>query len=452
MGKDIFALVDKYNKALPRYTSYPTAPQFSSSFSGEDYRKWLSEVGNQEGLSLYFHIPYCEKLCWFCGCHTKITTRYQPIQSYLEQLITEIKLVTENLPRKMSVAHIHFGGGSPNILQKKDFAYLMSSIKKSFSFSEAIEIAVEIDPRTTSLEFIQSMAQSGVNRVSMGVQDFSSKVQEAINRVQPYDLTKNVIDMLRQNGIDRINVDLMYGLPHQTVESIVESVDLAMRLEPNRVTLFGYAHVPWMKKHQRLIPDSSLPGPHFRWELSTAASQRLAHHGYQPLGIDHFVQTDDDMYLALKEKRLHRNFQGYTTDTAPTLLGFGSSAIGQLPQGYAQNTANWKEYQAAIESGTLPVAKGIAVVKDDIVRREVINQLMCYLEVDIPTICRKFAVAPEYFSYELSLLDEMIHDGIITLKEGRVIISPEMRSFVRAVCSKFDGYLTVKKNRHAQLI
>lgn len=445
-------LLDKYDLRLPRYTSYPTAPHFSPQVDGKTYARWLSELPPEVPLSLYLHIAYCAELCWFCGCHTKITRRYKPIADYLESLLAEIKLVARHLPGRMGAEHIHFGGGSPTALVAEDFVRVVDTLRDSFLISEGAEIAVELDPRTADEAYVKAMAGAGVTRASVGVQDFNPAVQEIINRVQPFALVEEVIGWLRGYGIAEVNVDLMYGLPLQTVDSVVETVEQAVSLEPRRISLFGYAHVPWMKKHQTLISEASLPGVTERWDQYSAAQQRLLDLGYVVIGLDHFARKDDKMAIALEEGQLHRNFQGYTTDAAPILLGFGSSGIGSLPQGYVVNDGEIHSWRRAIAEGTLPTKRGIALTGDDRLRREIIERLMCDLSVDLDAVAARHGASGDQFGPELASLAGLEADGVVVRQGHTLTITPVGRALVRAVAACFDRYLKAGEQRHSKAV
>ena len=330
-------LLERYDKRVPRYTSYPTAPHFHPGINAAAYERWLTAIGPDAALSLYFHVPFCHEMCWYCGCHTKIVRRYEPIGDYAATMADEVALIGGLLETRPPVTHLHWGGGTPTILSADDLERLMGEIRGRFNVAPDAEIAVEMDPRTMTGDRVRALAQAGVNRASLGVQDFNEHVQKAINRIQPFEMTAQVVEWLRAAGIGAINFDLMYGLPYQAVDDVLRTVDLAVELQPDRMAVFGYAHVPWMKTHQKMIPDESLPGAWQRFEQAEAAAARLAERGYRRIGLDHFGLETDPMTEALDRGRLHRNFQGYTTDEARTLIGFGASSIGALPQGYVQN-------------------------------------------------------------------------------------------------------------------
>ncbi len=445
-------LLAKYDKPVPRYTSYPTAPHFTPRVDAEAYRRWLCELPAGETLSLYVHIPFCDTMCWFCACHTRIVNRYEPIKRYLGLLAREVELVTEALGPRRGVTHIHWGGGTPTILVPEDIVYLADSLRRHFDFTADSEFAVEIDPRGVKRELVAALGKAGVTRASLGVQDFSPKVQEAVNRIQPYEETKQVIDWLREEGIREINLDLMYGLPHQGVKEVLDTIDKVLTLEPKRLAIFGYAHVPWMKTHQRMIDESALPDTNERWDLFTTAAARLAERGFVQIGLDHFARQDDNMALALKEGRLHRNFQGYTNDVSENLVGIGASSIGRLPQGYVQNDSQINLYRHAIEEDRLATSRGVAVSEEDRLRRTVIEQLMCNFSADPDEICADFGRIPDIFASEREALTEMAEDGLIEIDGGRITVSDEARPLVRTVCAVFDTYLQSGVGRHSRAV
>ena len=445
-------LVAKYDQRVPRYTSYPTAPHFSPAVGADRYGAWLAELPRETELSLYLHIAYCAEMCWFCGCHTKITRQYAPIADYLDCLLKEIDLVADRLPSGMTARHIHYGGGTPSILTPEDFVGTLDKLRSRFLLAETAEIAVELDPRTTDQDYIAAMVRGGVNRASIGVQDFNPQVQEAINRIQPYDVTARVIQWLRELGIEQINMDLIYGLPYQTVDSLQETIGLAAEFAPRRIALFGYAHVPWMKKHQRLIPEDSLPGMEERWRQYESASRQLIDAGYVQIGLDHFARGDDPMALALAENRLHRNFQGYTTDEAECLIGFGASGIGSLPQGYVGNETTIHGYKDLIRAGKLATARGIGVDRDDLLRRELIERLMCDLFLDIDALAARWGVEAAQFDEDIERLRPMEQDGLITIAGRRIALTEEGRPLVRAACAAFDRYLHKGEMRHSRAV
>ena len=448
------ALYEKYDLRLPRYTSYPTAPHFHDGIDGQVFASWLGDLDPDQPLSLYLHVPYCEEMCWFCGCNTKITKHYKPVGTYVAALLAELDSTLSKLSpgQRFSVSHIHFGGGSPTILRADDLRAIMAKIRDKVDILPDAEIAIEMDPRTASNDLMDAMVECGFNRASIGIQDFNIDVQKAVNRVQSFDLVRDVIAGLRHRGIRGINVDLMYGLPNQTVKSIRETVDQTVELCPDRLSVFGYAHVPWMKKHQNLIPTETLPDTQERWAQYEEIQNRLAYHDYVAIGLDHFAHPADPMARALLDGALHRNFQGYTTDRAEALIGFGPSAISSLPQGYAQNDPALARWQRAVEDGKCAIEKGIAVSNEDRLRRDIINELMCNLSVDVAEICAEHGTSADRFIPELDRIKAMTADDIVKVNGTHIELTETGRPLVRAVCAAFDTYLNHAHGRHSQAV
>lgn len=445
-------LLSRYDQRVPRYTSYPTAPHFHAGVGEATYRRWLGELDPAAPLSLYVHIPFCDSLCWFCGCHTKIVNRYAPVGAYLNVLLREIALVAKALPGRRSASHVHLGGGTPTMLGVADLERLFGALRGAFEVLPEADIAVEIDPRGLSFDRIAALGRAGVSRASLGLQDLDPRVQAAVNRVQSLAETRDVAIALRRVGVGSINIDLMYGLPHQTVDGMVATVEAVLGLAPERVCLFGYAHVPWMKRHQRLIDVAALPGPAQRFDQYLAAADRLQAAGYVWIGLDHFALPGDGLAVAARERRLRRNFQGYTTDGASARLGFGPSAIGGLPQGFVQNTAAMPAYRDAVEAGALPVQRGRALSDDDRLRGAVIERLMCDMAVDLAEVCETFGAHPEVFREALDSLAGSAADGLVSIDGQRIGVTERGRPFVRAVCARFDRYLNPGEQRHARTV
>ncbi len=442
-----------YDQQVPRYTSYPTAPHFKEGFSSAGYKNWLSTLSGNEKVSLYLHVPFCANMCWYCGCHTKISKRYEPAREYVALLKREMVLLSAHLAERLKIHHLHFGGGSPTFIRADDFERLMAALRAQFSFATEAELAIEVDPRTLSLDHIKMYAKTGVTRVSLGVQDVNEKVLEAVNRTQDFALSYNAVQAFRERGIKRINVDLMYGLPHQTLETMRTTIEKTLTLNPDRISLFGYAHVPWMKKHMALIDEKVLPDKSLRYDLFESAAKMLQQAGYAAIGIDHFVRADDPMAAAAKKGKLQRNFQGYTTDTADVLLGLGVSSIGKLPQGYVQNFRGMAPYKEALLNGLLPVEKNCSISSEDVLRSTVIERLMCDFEADIPHICKKYGYHSHYLSKETESLRPLEKEGFLTIKNnGKVTINKEARQMVRVACAAFDLYFQEIKKRHATAI
>lgn len=441
----------RHNQQVPRYTSYPTAPHFSEAVDGSVMATWLGELDDRSELSLYFHIPFCRKMCWYCGCNTKATRQYGPVEQYLEYLLREIDLVADKLSGSQSVRHIHFGGGSPSMLRAMDFERLMAAIRSRFSVAQDAEIAIELDPREVTEAKVAAYAMAGVSRASLGVQDFHEDVQDAINRRQPFHIIYDAVNLLRDYGIKQINMDLLYGLPHQTPEYLEENVAFATALGADRISLFGYAHVPWMKKHMRLIKEDALPDGAARLKLFDVASTCLQKRGYVPIGIDHFVLPNDPMATAYEGQSLRRNFQGYTTDKADTLIGFGASAISSLPQGYAQNNPATHTYFKALDQQSLSTVRGKAVSEDDLIRREIIQHLMCYFELDLQKFCTDHGLTIECFGGAMDRLRTLALEGLVLLDGDFIKVPGDVPQAVRLVCAAFDTYLKVQKSQHAQV-
>lgn len=445
-------LLERYDKRVPRYTSYPTAPHFHTGIDAATYERWLAAIETDTPLSLYFHVPFCHKMCWYCGCHTKIVRRYEPVGNYATTMADEVTLIGNMLEARPPVTHMHWGGGTPTILSAEDLELLMGKIHAGFNVAPDAEIAVEIDPRTMTEDRVKALARAGVNRASLGVQDFNERVQKAINRIQPYDMTAQVVEWLRAAGIEAINFDLMYGLPYQTVEDVQRTVDLAAKMRPDRIAVFGYAHVPWMKTHMKMIPDESLPDAWQRFEQAEAAATRLAERGYRRIGLDHFALEADSMTESLDQGNLRRNFQGYTTDEARALIGFGASSIGALPQGYVQNAVPLHAWAKAVRDGKPSVTKGIALSDEDRLRRDIIERLMCDMAVDLSVEAARYGKNADHFQGEIEMLKPMIADGIATIDGDRVSITEPGRPLMRAVCALFDTYLDSGVGRHSQAV
>jgi oxygen-independent coproporphyrinogen-3 oxidase len=429
-------MLRKYAAPVPRYTSYPTAAHFTPEVEHETYRQWLSVLPEASQLSLYVHIPFCDTLCWFCGCNTKATQRYAPVAKYLPVLHDEITHVAELIGNSHSVTHLHWGGGSPNILNAKDIGILAEHLKSYFPLKPNAEFAVEIDPRGLREDQVEALARSGVNRVSIGVQDFSEEVQVAINRMQSYETTKHAVDLFRAHGISSINIDLIYGLPHQTVQRLDRTIAQALTLDPDRVAVFGYAHLPTRMKHQRQIPPETLPGLIDRYHSANLAACRLTEAGYVRVGFDHFAKAED----TLVNGKVHRNFQGYTADTADALIGFGPSAIGCMPQGYAQNAVPLADYTRRIQEHGLATARGYTNTPDDHIRHAVIERLMCDLVFSVSELRDRFGDAAATVIDEAELLIARNEDGLIAPTADGFYVTERGRMFVRTICTHFDAH------------
>lgn len=430
-----------FDERLPRYTSYPTAPHFTGEIGAESYGDWLQALRPGTKASLYVHIPFCRSMCWYCGCHTSVALRDQPIVDYLAVLRREIALVADRLAAPLQVQHVHFGGGTPTIIAPDDFLRLVTLLRERFVIAPSAEIAVEIDPRRLTRAVTEALAASGVNRASLGVQSFDPVVQTAINRIQSVEQTAGVVAGLRAAGISGLNFDLIYGLPKQTLRSCIETVERCVALRPDRLSVFGYAHVPGFKKHQRRIDEADLPDGLERHEQAEAMAEALVAAGYVRIGLDHFALPDDSMGQAGADGVLRRNFQGYTTDGAEALIGFGASAIGRLPGGYVQNEVVIGRYAERVLSGALATAKGFRLSADDRLRAELIERLMCDLTVDIGAVCARHKANPEDLAPSFPRLKALAQDGVIHFDGSRVLMPEDSRLLVRKVASVFDAYL-----------
>ncbi|HLJ19526.1 MAG TPA: oxygen-independent coproporphyrinogen III oxidase [Stellaceae bacterium] len=442
------SVVKYLGERIPRYTSYPTAPHFSPSVGATLYRNWLRALPDEARLSLYLHVPFCRSLCWYCGCHTKVARHRDPIDRYAALIEREIALVSK-LAGGRRVVHLHWGGGTPTIVGTGAFLALMSSLKERFTFERDAEIAVEIDPRRLDADMAAALATVGVTRASIGLQTFDPVVQRAVNRVQPLEAVQSCVARLRSAGITALNVDLLYGLPQQTVASCEATVAAALELEPARFSVFGYAHVPAMKRHQALIDAAALPGGEERLEQEGAIGEALVRAGYVRVGLDHYARPGDALARAQAQGRLRRNFQGYTDDPADALIGFGASSIGQLPQGYVQNAAGLREWAQCIEGGDLAAARGIALTREDRLRADIIERLMCDLRADIPAILHRHGFPSGFLDGERLELEALAADGLVRIDGGVIAVPEAARTLVRRIACVFDSYLRPEEGRHA---
>jgi oxygen-independent coproporphyrinogen-3 oxidase len=451
---DISDLITKYDAPVPRYTSYPTAPHFSPAIGGATAAEWLRALPD-EPISLYLHVPFCAQLCWFCGCNTTATRSREPIVAYAELVLREIELVAAAIGRRLPVAHVHWGGGTPTAMPPDRMLAIMQSLRSHFNLLPDAEIAVEIDPRTLDATALDGLEVIGCTRASLGVQDFNETVQKAVHRRQSFEMTRDCAAAVRARGIASLNIDLIYGLPYQTEATVTDTAERALELVPDRIAVFGYAHVPWMKKHQALIPEASLPDA-----LQRFAQQRAIHRvlteegGYRAIGLDHYARPGDSMADADSERKLKRGFQGYTTDDAPVLIGFGASAIGSLPRGYVQNATTAAAYGKAIESGGLATVRGIEGNRDDRLRRDVIERLMCDLEVDLIARAEAHDADPAPLLDDAAGVERFAADGLARWDGRRLEVTEKGRPFLRSLAALFDAYLVrdEQKPRHSRAI
>ncbi|QUS41202.1 oxygen-independent coproporphyrinogen III oxidase [Tardiphaga alba] len=437
---------------LPRYTSYPTAPHFSPSISDATYRTWLQALPAQQRASLYVHVPFCRTMCWYCGCHTTLTKRDDPVTAYVAALRAEARLIAGVIGQLLPISHIAFGGGTPTIMSPACFVDLMGTLRSAYAVLPDAEIAVEIDPRTLTAEMTEALGICGVNRASLGVQSFDPAVQQAIHRVQSFDQTAAAVTGLREAGVRKINFDLLYGLPLQTVESCLDTVAQCIELRPDRLSVFGYAHIPSFKKHQRKIADDSLPDSTERHLQSEAIADALVHAGYARIGLDHFALPEDNLAIALQNGRLHRNFQGYTDDDATTLIGLGASAIGRTPHGFVQNAVSTHDYLAHIAADRLAIAKGYQLTADDRYRADLIERIMCDMTVDLPEISRLHGVDPDHAIINRARVESLIADGAVTMVDNCLSVRDGAEFLVRSVASAFDAHLAQSTATHSRAV
>ena len=435
-------LLSRYDAPGPRYTSYPTAPVWHDRFGPADYEKALSLAGSRtdDPLSLYVHIPYCEHLCWFCGCTTVITQRHEQERPYVDSVLAEARLVHERLGGDRRVAQHHWGGGTPTFLEPANIERLFLGLKELFPLTDAAEVSIEVDPRVTTRAQLESLAKIGFNRISMGLQDFDEKVQKAVHREQSFDQTRAIIESSRELGFLSVNVDLIYGLPHQTIESFQRTLDLVQTLRPDRIACYGYAHVPWLKKHQRVIPEEALPKGKDKLDLYLASLQSFGDHGFEPIGMDHFALADDELAVAARSGTLHRNFMGYSTRPAEDMISFGMSAISEVSGAFAHNHKDVQSWRDDVERGRLPIHRGLWRSAEDEERRRIILHLMCRFRVDFADHGGKAEFHRRYGD-ELLRLQPMVDDGLASITDEAIKVTDMGRLFVRNLCMVFDAYL-----------
>jgi len=445
-------LLEKYSANVPRYTSYPTAPHFHDGVGAADYANWLGALAPGDTLSLYVHIPYCDRLCWFCACHTKQTQKYAPVKAYLQALHAEIESVGRLVSRQCRVTALHLGGGSPTMLAPEDMVALKARLATSFNFAAEAEISVEMDPNDLDEGRYDALAAIGMTRASLGVQDFDMDVQRAINRMQTLEQTASVVDAVRRRGVGSVNCDIVYGLPRQTMAKLERTIDDIIGLKPDRIALFGYAHVPWMKKHQTMIDESSLPGLDARYAMMRRAGDMLLEAGYLQVGMDHFALASDSLALAMQDGRLARNFQGYTPERSTALIGLGASSIGRFPQGHVQNNPAAGVYEKQVLAGDLAAFRGIAFSEEDHVRAFVIERLMCDFELCFSDLARLFGDWAGVILAESQALAAADADGHVRIEADRLIVAIAARPFVRSIAAHFDVYFANGRGRHSAAV
>lgn len=426
-GSAQLAQLGLFDARVPRYTSYPPAPHFSAAIGGDEVTGWIATIPPGTRISLYLHIPFCRRLCWFCACRTQGTTRLDPVLEYLQVLKAELAMLRDLLPKGVEIAEIHWGGGTPTLLPPDAIRDLAETVATVAPQAEGVRFAVEIDPNEIDEPRLDALAAAGLSRASIGIQDFAPEVQNAIGRAQSFEATKAAVDGLRSRGVTSLNADLLYGLPHQTAKSVADSLLQVLTLSPDRLALFGYAHVPWMARRQIMIPPESLPDARERFDLFELARQMLIWDGYVDIGIDHFARPGDSLEVALKSRHLRRNFQGYTDDTCDVQIGVGASAVSQFPQGYAQNAGATKDYVRAIREGRLAIGRGHALTEDDRVRGKIIEDLMCYGAATVGNAELRCSVGARF-------------GDAVRIEGETVSITADGRPLTRMVAHHFDAY------------
>ena len=439
-----------FDARVPRYTSYPPANHFQGGVTPETTARWMEQVAPGTRVSLYLHVPYCRRLCWFCACRTQGTSTDRPLVPYLERLKAEMAMVDKHLPKDVVLSQIHLGGGTPTILNPQMIADLGDTLRGFRPWANDLQFSVEIDPTEVDQDRLAALTDAGMTRASIGVQDFDPKVQEAIGRSQPYDLTARVVDMIRDTGVVSLNMDILYGLPYQNRARMADSVQRVLSLGPDRVALYGYAHVPWMAKRQVMIPGDALPDSEVRLDLFETARRLFLWDGYREIGIDHYAREGDSLSDAARTGAMRRNFQGYTDDTSEVLIGLGASAISRFPQGFAQNHPTSSAYATAIEAGSLATARGHAMSREDTIRSVMIEELMCRFELDLPALSARLGEPLA----DLRLRAEPVLDrfaGQVDTQGDVIRLVESARLIARLAAQEIDGY-AMPEGRHSRAL
>ena len=446
-------LIRNYDVSGPRYTSYPTADRFVEAFGAAELRQWIGKRnigGIKQPLSVYAHLPFCDTLCYYCGCNKVVTRNHGRSAKYIKYLAMELELLAQPLGDERAISQMHWGGGTPTFLSRAEIRELMRALDARFERRPDFECSIEVDPRRVEPGTMGYLAELGFNRVSIGVQDFNPQVQKAVHRIQSEEVTRRVIEEARAAGMRSVNLDLIYGLPNQTLDSFDVTLGKVLALDPDRIALYGYAHLPRVFKPQRRIPKTELPSAETRLQILTLAIGRLTRAGYLYIGMDHFAKPEDELALAQRQGRLQRNFQGYSTHPECDMLGLGMSAIGRIGPTYYQNLKSLEEYYASLDAGRLPVWRGTELTKDDLVRRAVIQALACHFRVSIESIESSYLVDfKSYFSVEAEDLRGLEEDGLVELQPDWIIVTPRGRLLVRVVCMVFDRYLREHRQRES---
>ncbi len=438
-----FAKFTKYSKPGPRYTSYPTALEFSDEYTYDGYIKKLESQDPSRPLSLYFHLPFCRNACYFCGCNVVFTSKEDKMLRYMGYLKRELEILSKHLNCNREVIQMHFGGGTPTFFSAEQLREIIAEIKSYFpNFVEDAEVSCEIDPRHINEDQMKVMSEAGFNRVSFGLQDFNEKVQIAVHRVQPYEITKAAMDLARKYNMHSVNVDLIYGLPFQTLDTFKETLELAITLNPDRFAVFNYAHVPWLKKTMRKIDETTLPLPDEKLQIMQHTIDFLTSHGYKMIGMDHFAKPEDELFKAIEKGELHRNFQGYTTKGGADLIGVGLTSIGEGVDSYNQNFKDMKEYEAAIDAGKLPFERGVVLHDDDQIRQFVIMELMSNFKLDIKRFESLFDIEfKTYFADALEALQPFVEDELLSISDTHIECSETGTLLIRNIAMPFDAYM-----------
>lgn len=437
-----------FDARVPRYTSYPTAPQFGASVDTRLFSDWISAIPAESAISLYLHVPFCRRLCWFCACRTQGTSSDAPVRAYAQTLKAEIALLKARLQPGVTLSRLHWGGGTPTMLPADLMRDLAESIFDAVPMGKGAEFSVEIDPNEIDADRLDALAAAGMNRASIGVQDFDPEIQKTIGREQSHEVTRHVAEMIRDRGIRSLNADILYGLPHQTRARIADSVQKLLALSPDRVALYGYAHVPWMSRRQQMIPSDAMPKPEERLRLFDTARDLFAADGYQEIGIDHFARPEDGMAIAARNGTLRRNFQGYTDDTAPVLVGLGASSISRFPQGFAQNASGTSDHAKAIRAGQFSTHRGHIFAGEDLLRARIIEALMCDFRVDRAEMLRDFRVSPSRLDH-LFTTAAAAFPGMVAVTDEAFVILHQGRPLARMVARAFDAYDQTKAQHSA---
>jgi len=447
------ALIQKYDRPIPRYTSYPPATQLTPEFSESQFAAAISRDNQRHiPLSLYCHIPFCDSPCYFCGCNTVITQRKSVAQPYLDHLFQHIERVADLVSADRLVHQLHWGGGTPNYLALEDVERLWQVLQTNFTFDAQAEQSIEVNPRQLDRDYVLGLRQLGFNRISFGIQDFDPKVQETINRIQPEEMLFQAMNWMREANFDSVNVDLIYGLPFQTLKTYEKTVEKALELNPDRIAVFNFAYVPWLKPLQKRMPAEAMPSPAEKLDIFHMTIDRLTQGGYTFIGMDHFAKPNDELAIAQRQGELHRNFQGYTTKPESDLLGFGMTSISMLHDVYAQNQKRLKDYYRDIEAGKLSIERGVSLSETDIIRRAVIMELMCQFHLDREHFEQKYnlqlnAPLEIYFAQEQTELQQLAADGLIEFSGSGIDVTPIGRLLIRNIASVFDTYLHSHQNQ-----